>query len=76
MPPVLSVLLIATGALTWLIGGNVLLWRHCTTKRAFGRRWPVRVDWGALSTREWLQLLALAVAALAVMAIGLFTLPE
>ena len=69
-------LLIGTGMLMWLVGGNLLLRRHCKTKRVFGRDWPVRVEFSSLGAREWLQLLALAVAALAVLATGLFTLPR
>jgi hypothetical protein len=68
-------LLIAAGVLMWLVGGNLLLRRRIKTKRVFGRYWPVRVE-SSLGPREWLQLLALAVAALAVIAIGIFTLPS
>ena len=70
----LSVGLIVMGALTWLVGGNLLLWPHSEKRRVFGPWWVVRVHWLSLGLRDWLRLLALAAAALTLMAMGLFTL--
>jgi hypothetical protein len=66
--------LVGAGMLTWLIGGNWILRRHSRTRRVFGRRWPVRVDLSDVTAREWLQLLVIAIAALAVVLLGLIAL--
>jgi hypothetical protein len=66
-----SSVVVAIGLVMWLGGGNRLLRRHrILSRRIFGRRWPVLVNWLALSGREWLQLFALAIAALTIMALG------
>jgi hypothetical protein len=66
-----SSVIIAVGVVTWFGGANRLLRPHrIYSRRIFGRRWPVLVKWSALTGRKRLQLFALAIAALTVMALG------
>jgi hypothetical protein len=64
MKQLVSSVIAAVGIVMWIGGVNRLVRPHrIYSRRIFGRRWPVLVNWFALSGREWLQLLALAIAA-------------
>jgi hypothetical protein len=46
--------MVAFGLVMWLGGANSLLLRHrIHSWRIFGRRWPVGVNWLALTGGEW-----------------------
>jgi hypothetical protein len=63
--------IVAFGLVMWLGGANSLLRRHrIHSRRIFGRRWPVGVNWLSLTGGEWLRLFALTISALAVMMLG------
>jgi len=67
----------AIGMTMWIVGGNWLLRHRMRSRSIFGRRWLVpSVNWLALSRRERLQLLALAIAALAVTLLGFSLRPD
>jgi hypothetical protein len=72
MSRLVSFALIVVGMVVWAVEGNRILRRYQLASRlAFGRRWTVRVDWLAVTGKDWLRLIALAMVALAVMMIGL-----
>ena len=72
MKQVTSAVITAIGIVMWIGGYHRLVWPHrIYSRRIFGRRWAVLVNWFALSGREWLQLLALAIASLVLTLFGL-----
>jgi hypothetical protein len=72
MKQVASSVIAAVGIVMWFGGANRLLWPHrIYSRRIFGRRWPVLVNWLALSRREWLRLFVLAIASLVLTLFGL-----
>jgi hypothetical protein len=65
--PSLQLLFLGLFAATWLIGGNIVVARHYRRmgKPAWSGMKPFAFPWKHFNAREWLALLALAIAALA-----------